>query len=181
MNKKVCFTALVYGKYQKYIPYFIYSCLHIHKFAFVKIYYIGAVSEKILKTLESLKQKGYSNFEICKPPFEDYSIFDDYKIKGGGTNTLFRYLFKYEDFKEFEYVYFGDIDILFLEEKVSFLDYHLGYFNKHNIPFSNIVRRDDDGNLTQRLTGLHFVKVKEYFSKTDAIVKKIIKNIEYRI
>jgi uncharacterized protein YcgL (UPF0745 family) len=74
----------------------------------------------------------------------------------------------------------GDVDILILPEQVSLLDYHKEQMERLELPFSNMVRADDRGMPTSRLTGLHFVKVDGYFEKVDPIIRQIWEDEHFR-
>lgn len=172
MDKSLCFSSFVFGSYQKYIPYYIYSIWKTYPTAFIKIFIEESLDSNINAVLNTLKESEIQNFEIIElnTSFEEYEV---YKMKGSGAKTLIRWLFGYEYFKNFEYVYIGDIDILFLPEKISILDFHIKQMKILNLPFSNKVRVDKNGNLTDRLTGLHFFKTKEYFHKIEPIISQI--------
>jgi hypothetical protein len=172
MDKSFCFSSFVFGSYQKYIPYYIYSIWKIYPTAFIKIFIEKSLDSNINAVLKTLNESEIKNFEIIElnTSFDEYEV---YKMKGSGAKTLIRWLFGYEYFKDFEYVYIGDIDIFFLPEKISILDFHLKQMEMLNLPFSNKVRVDKNGNLTDRLTGLHFFQTKEYFDKIEPIISQI--------
>lgn len=178
--KKICFTTFVFGTYQKYIPYYIYSVLNTYPDAFVKIFIDSSLQENVEKSLQEMIEHGFVNHEILFVNFDDLNFFSEYKIKGGGPKTLFRWLFKYDFFKEFEYLYYGDVDILVLPEKNPLLNLHMKQMDKFGVPFSNAVRRDDNGKLTKRLTGLHFVNVKPYFERVSPIIDDFLKDEKFR-
>lgn len=173
------FSSFVFGSYQKYIPYYIYSVWKTHPESYVKIFTDKKLEINIEETLTYLKENNIRNFEIVNfcDSFHDYN---KYKMKGGGVKTLVRYLIDIEHFYEFDYVYIGDIDILFLEEDLSIPDFHIRQMKQLGLPFSNKVRVDKNGIITKRLTGLHFLKTKEYFEKINSIILKIKNDKSYR-
>lgn len=176
---KLVFSSFVFGSYQKYIPYYIYSIWKTQPNCFVKIFIESSLESNIYETLEYLKRIKIDNFEIVilEDCFEEYKV---HKMKGGGVRTLIRYLIGREGFNHFDYVYIGDIDILFLPEEQSILDFHIKQLTKLDLPFSNKVRLDKNGELTERLTGLHFFKTKEYLEKINPIITRIKKDKIYR-
>lgn len=178
MDKSLCFSSFVFGNYQKYIPYYLYSIWKTHPNSYVKIFIEKTLEPNIQKILEYLKERGFENFEIIiwKASLEDYQT---YKIRGGGKK-LIRWILGQEYFRDFEYVYIGDIDILFLPEEKLILDFHINQMSKLGMPFSNKVRSDEKGALSERLTGLHFFKTKEYFERIDPITSRIRKDKTYR-
>lgn len=175
---ELVFSSFVFGSYQKYIPYYIYSIWKTHSNSFIKIFIEKPFELNILDTLEYLKDAGLSNFEVViwENSIDEYQ---SYKIRGGGKK-LVRWVLDPEEFKNFEYVYMGDIDILFLKEKQSILDFHRIQMAKFNLPFSNKIRLDNTGAPTNRLTGLHFFKTKEYFDKIEPIISYIKEDRIYR-
>ena len=179
MDKALCFSSFVFGSYQKYIPYYIYSIWKTHPDSYIKIFSETSLDPTIEEVLEFFKNKNIENFEviILETSIDEYMV---YRMKGGGIKTLIRYLIDKKYFKEFEYVYVGDIDILFLPEVESILDFHIKQLNILKLPFSNKVRINKDGELTKRLTGLHFFKTKEYFEKINPIISRIKKDTTYR-
>lgn len=173
------FSSFVFGSYQKYIPYYIYSIRKTHPNSYVKVFIEKALEVNIYKTLKFLNENNFKNFEIIEMQnsFEEY---DKYKMRGGGVKTLIRYLIGKEHFDAYDYAYIGDIDILFLPEQMSILDFHIRQLSELQLPFSNKVRLDKHGALTQRLTGLHFFKTKEYFEKVNPIISRIKMDQSYR-
>lgn len=70
------------------------------------------------------------------------------------------------------YTYIGDIDILVLDKEIYKV--HVEHANEIGLPYSNIVR-----STGLKLTGLHFVITKPYYSKLNRKYRmKIIKKIE---
>ncbi|RBP27162.1 hypothetical protein DFR65_1104 [Oceanihabitans sediminis] len=173
------FSSFVFGGYQKYIPYYIYSIWKTHPNSYIKVFTDKALEVNIYKTLKFLKENNIKNFEIIemKTSLEEY---EKYKMRGGGVKTLVRYLVGKEYFDAFDYAYIGDIDILFLPEQMSILDFHTRQLVELHQPFSNKVRLDKDGGITERLTGLHFFKTKEYFDKINPIISRIKTDQSYR-
>ncbi|MDX1774834.1 hypothetical protein [Oceanihabitans sediminis] len=172
------FSSFVFGSYQKYIPYYIYSICKTHPRAHVKIFIEKPLEQDISKVLDYLKLNGVDKFEVIewKASFDD---FQSYKIRGGGKK-LIRWILSKEYFDAFDYAYIGDIDILFLPEQMSILDFHIRQLVKFQMPFSNKVRLDKDGEVTERLTGLHFFKTKEYFDKINPNISRIKTDQSYR-
>ncbi|NMH25328.1 hypothetical protein [Flavobacterium solisilvae] len=178
--KKLCFTTFIFGSYQKYIPYYIYSIGRTYPEAYVKVFIDKSLNNKVLKCLDTIKTNGFVNFEIIPVNFQNLDYFNDYKIRGGGTKTLFRWLFDYKYFIDFDYLYYGDVDILILPEKEPLLELHVRKIKDFKVPFSNMVRKNDKGVILNRLSGLHFVETKQYFEKINPIICQILNNQVYR-
>lgn len=174
-----CFSSFVFGNYQKYIPYYIYSISKIYPTAFIKIFLEKSLQGNIKKVLEMFQKKGFVNFEVIEmqTSFDAYQV---YKMKGSGAKTMIRWLFGKAYFTDFDYVYIGDIDIFFLPETISVLDFHIKQMHTLNLPFSNKVRLDKEGKLTERLTGLHFFKTEPYFNKIEPIINRVQNDKQFR-
>lgn len=177
-ENKLCFSSFVFGKYQKFIPYYIYSIGQTYPKSYIKIFVDSSLEAHIHRALQILKENGISNFETVKLDI-DTSVFSGMNIKGG-NKKLVRWLVNPKYFENYEYIYIGDIDIFFLPEKTSLLDLHINQMNLLNVPFSNKVRRDRNGLLSNRLTGLHFIKTQEYYNKIHPVLKRLESNREYR-
>ncbi|MDC8000096.1 hypothetical protein POV26_03540 [Aequorivita todarodis] len=176
--KSLCFSSFVFGSYTKYIPYYIFSINKNYPDAFIKIFVYQHIDSKVKEAIKIMSDHKITNFEII-PLEKNILEFTSYKIKGGG-GKLIRWLVDSSYFKEFNYVYIGDIDILFLKEKQALLKFHTEQLKSLNVPFSNKVRIDEKGNYTNRLTGLHFFKTKEYFEKIDPILIRLKNDKLYR-
>lgn len=179
-KKEICFTSFVFGSYQKYIPYYIFSVLTTYPNAYVKLFIVEPICSKVDLILRQMSKDGFDNFEILFHEFNDLNIFNEFNIKGGGSKTLFRWLFDFKYFKDFKYLYYGDLDVLILPEIRTLIETHNEIMIINKIPFSNQVRLNEKGELTQRLTGLHFVETEPYFNKMTPIINQILNDISFR-
>lgn len=175
--KPLCFSSFVFGSYQKYIPYYVHSINKAYPKVDIIIFYLEELSLDIKSFLKDFKNViVYENFYT-----EKVDIIKDFNIKGGGNKTLLRFLIPGHFFKDYTSVYFGDVDILILKEKISIYDFHKNQAVVSNLPFSNRVRTlPNSKNISKRLTGLHFVLVKEYFEKIDPIIERFFNVESYR-
>lgn len=160
------------------MPYYIYSIWKTHPDSFVKIFIEDALQPNVLRSLKYLKDNGIRNFEIIDFNLF-YTEFEEHLKTGGGGKKTIRWLIGNEHYKDYEYVYVGDVDILFLFEEESIIEFHQKQLSKFNLPFSNKVRVDENGYPIGRLTGLHFFKTKEYFEKTTPIINRLKKDRSY--
>lgn len=174
----LCFSSFVFGNYQKYIPYYIYSISKTYPESFTKIIIEGKLNDSIKKILETLKGHSNYNFEILELE-TSFDRYEKFEMRGSGAKTMIRYLFDSSYFPNCDYIYIGDIDILFLPEKTSLLDFHINQIRVIGAPFSNKVRLKTDGSLSTRLTGLHFLEKKNYFKAVDPIIKKLLSDESY--
>lgn len=181
-NKKssLCFTTFVFGSYQKYIPYYIYSIGKTYPSAGIKILIKEELSPKIQLALNLLAKYDFQFEIISSNPFN--FLVESYKINDSNRRTgqLARFILSEECFLGFKYGYIGDVDIIYLPEKIRLIDFHKKNLLKYNIPFSNKVRRDKDGNIVKRITGCHFIEVVPYYEKVNPILKKLNNDFDYR-
>ncbi len=173
---KNAFSVFVFGSYERFLPYYVYSIEKAYPSVDIIIFYNSTLSTKVRKYLNSKSfVKVHENF------FEEYDFFKNYKILGGGGMTLLRCLIPKEYFSNYEFVYFGDVDVLILKDYHNLFDYHKQQAIKANLPFSNKVRLLPNGNLSRRLTGLHFIITEPYYNKVNPIIVKILENDSFRI
>ena len=197
---KLCIFTNVYGDfYQQFIPLYIYSILRIYPDYFVYVNVDRKINDFVLRQLSVIPYK--DNFKVVINPMattidlNKRDISDKSKLKRNMT-----WLFYDEFFKQFEYLYIGDVDIFICRETPSLLEQHIEHCKVLNLPYSNFVRsqymRVDkrlkviarialgrglteakswlrmENTIVRRMTGLHFVKVDEYFSAVRPLFKK---------
>lgn len=167
----ICFSSFVFGAYQKYIPYYIYAIHRTYPNAYVKVIYEGVVDRNVRAALTDLKENN-AHFEVLELPVDSFREYAHYPIRGGGKK-LVRWLLNPELFTPYTYAYFGDVDILIFPEQEALMEFHKRQMAELKLPFSNKVRLDEGGAPVQRLTGLHFVKTKEYFDGIGGVISKI--------
>ena len=154
----VCFTSVVYGWYQDYIPLFVYSVLKSYPQHFVRIFLYENLSDGNKASLELIKAQGFTSFEIIES-FTELDVF------GIPHKAAYRFIMGREYFPEFNYIYFGDIDFIVLnEDKNNFYEPYLEHCQKTGLPFSNSWNYDW-GRF--RACGLHFVIKNDYFNAMD--------------
>lgn len=159
---KMCVSVVSDKKYEKYIPYFIYFINKSYPTYHIKILFLGVLSNKI----KSLIQYMDNPLVTIEENFFKNAPTSNQELKS------IRWLIPKEIFKDFEYVYIGDVDMLICKEIPTLLEQHTTHIEKNNIPYSNCIRPK-----TTRLTGLHFFKVKEYYQQMGDIIKQQTKKI----
>lgn len=159
---KLCFAPFVFGKYSRYIPLYIYSILKSYPDYFVKVFFRDFLSIKEKECLDLLRKQLSLNFEVVE------NFYSNVKTE---HPKLLRWLIKEEYFLDFENIYFGDIDFLIVKESSSILKSHLKHCKKINLPYSNVIRRG-----SKRMSGLHFIKRKEYYEKMNEEINYFINN-----
>lgn len=150
MNGTLCFCVSVFGEYRSYIPVYIYSILKSYPDAYVKILLEKTLSVEIKNLLRLLPYKNY----VVKENYWQDNFSNKFEKKAR------RWMIPESEFDTFEYAYIGDVDFLIVKEKPSLLELHIAHCNKIGLPFSNEIRITEK----KRITGLHFIKVKEYYA-----------------
>lgn len=144
----------------------------------MKVFVDRTLTDRINRSVGWLRANGMNNFEIVKLNAQ-LETFSKYRIRGGGAKAV-RWILGAEYFRGFDYAYIGDVDVMILPEHEALLETHKRQMDVLGLPFSNKVRTDSNGNSSNRLTGLHFVKVEEYFSRIGPIATRIWNDLQFR-
>ena len=190
MNK-ICLTTVVYGDlYCDFIPFLIYSCHQAYPEYDILIYVCGKLPERIKNMIADLCVPNAHVFENCFKNIQSNRKLD-YKC--------LRWVLWDERFRNYDYLYVVDVDILYCREPIPLCEQHIQHMKITNMCYDNIQRSIKRtpfhwvqffsrikragftslgkfimGNkLERRVTGLHFVNVKQYFSVlTPQVLKK---------
>lgn len=180
-NSEVLLTTFVYGeKYQAYIPLLIYSCNKSYPEYDIMLFVYGSLNPKIKEQIEALN---YKNVRIKENSFSDCP-----KMTPRVSQCL-RWVLWDDTFKNYDYVYVVDIDMLYIREPEALHVQHKKHMQVQNLVFDNI-RREHKRDITKwttvlqrikygkyrswlkflfgnkieyRATGLHFIEVKKYY------------------
>ncbi len=169
--KSICISTYVYGSYTKFIPFYIYSVLKSYPDYYVKILVRDQLNKQEKKSLNLLKSNLSTNFEVKENYFNNINL-PEMETKGQSNKTL-RWFIPEKEFINFKYAYIGDIDFLIVREDPPLLDGHLSHCKETNLPYSNRIR-----NGTERLSGLHFIIVKDYYEKIGSIINYYLNNLD---
>jgi hypothetical protein len=172
-GKGLCFSCVVFGDYQKYIPFYIYSALKVYPDAYCKIFVDRVLDKPVADSLDLLSKNVINRFDIDYVFLKRMDMLDEInelKIMGG-NKRIARWLIPQECFADFDYVFIGDIDFLILKESESLINFHLKRSEQYGLPFSNIIRPLKNSQIP-RLSGLHFIKTEEYYNRLN---KEIIR------
>lgn len=179
---KVCFTTYIYGdKYQNFIPWVLYSVGKSYSEYHVIIFINGSLRDDLRPLIDKIK----GNFDIVENTFNDCPKMVPVKAQS------LRWVLWHEKFKEFDYLYYIDVDMLFIREPIPMHEQHIRHMNFIGSDcVSNILRRKvlphgiKDWYTTYfnlkyggvksvvrqmfarsvlRVSGIHFVKVSTYF------------------
>lgn len=162
MSLQLCFSPFVFGNYTRFIPLYIYSILKSYPEYYVKVFCRNDLKPNEKIALDLIRNNLSQNFEIVNNFHR--------KIKTHHPKLL-RWLIPENQFENFENVYFGDIDFLIVKEKHSILKTHLNHCSAINLPYSNVIRKN-----SKRMSGLHFVKRKEYYEKMNSTIRHFLKH-----
>lgn len=156
---KLCVVMYVAGeRYADYIPLFLYFMDKSYPEYFSIICYKTELPQRIKTDLELLDQE---HFLIKEHIFEDYPEVDQI-IKS------LRWILCLPEFEQFDYIFFGDIDILMIREEPTLLEEHKRILETVSVPFTNTTGID----FGRQVTGLHFVERKSYFEKMNSTIGK---------
>lgn len=163
-QKSCCFTTVVYGWYQDFIPIYIYSILKAFPQHYVKIFVFEELTQNNKDSLELVRQNLSDRFQVV----ENFSDLNWCELPHKAAT---RFLMTREYFEGFDYVYFGDVDFLIYNKfDDNFVDHYLGRCEKTQLPFSNEFNYYEN---KYRVTGLHFVIKDPYFDAMDEIIDEM--------
>ena len=182
-KKELLVVAFVFGKeYQGYIPIFLFSLYKNYPAYDARIYVDRKLGKEIQRLIALLP--GYG---------EKYQIILVNKITKEllpQQMKAYRWLLYDTVFEQYKYLYIGDIDIYICKESIPLHEQHVKHMNSQKLVYSNIVRNYDGPpkwirehqNILikiklytlivriyqeffyhKRLSGLHFINVKEYY------------------
>lgn len=163
LQSKNAFVAYVFGTYEKYIPFYIYFINKNYPNDDILVFSQGKLSSNIKRSIST-----FNNYYIHE------NILLEHKDIGGGGSRVLRYLLPKDYFREYKYVYVGDVDIIILKEKESLFSFHKSQMKDIDLPFSNKVRLLPNGHNAKRLTGLHFFEVSPYYDKIEELASRIL-------
>jgi hypothetical protein len=160
--KKICISSFVYGDYADYIPVYIFSILKAYPEYEVKIFLHDELTTNVGSALDFIKDNLSNRFIIV----ENY-------YKSRVPHKYLRWVIPHRDFKEYDYVFINDVDFIILREKPSLLEFYQSHLNKFSLPFGNFIRKNIQDQ-PKRLSGSHFIKVNDYYKKTESIIKEVL-------
>jgi len=155
MAPSLLISTVVDATYQSYLPLFIYTLKTSYPSYHIKIFTHGNFNQQVKNALNLIK----FDFELVPHLFDNYAKYKYSPIS-------WRFIISPEHYREFDYVYITDIDMMILEEKVSLLNFHLNEMSETGLCYSNSRRNKKHWKGTTSLTGLHFVSQK-WFNKTE--------------
>lgn len=198
--KDLLIITFVFGvEYQGYIPIYLYS-LYINYPEYDSIIYIDRkLAPKYNMMLTNIP--GYSNGK-----YKIKEVGEKFDGLPSQQKKAYRWLKFENEYLKYKFIYIGDIDIFICKERVPLHVQHINHMRAQNTIFSNIVRDNDSSKFLmkyegvlnklkvyrflefiylkliyhKRLSGLHFVETRLYYSKTEKYRKKYLKCFESR-
>lgn len=200
--KKICIVMYVFGDtYQEYIPLFLLSLFKVYPDYGVRIYLDRPLSEKVSGGVEMFADRDVTIIQS----YEDGLKLTKKARSFDQIGKSVRWLVYDKAFEDYEAVYIGDIDILFFAEKNPMFEEHIRHCDFLKKPYSNIAREQKlnkklapkpvarnfvkfgvgqtlrfyaDGKKTiTKMSGLHFMKTKEYFPKMLKLRENVVKEL----
>ncbi len=156
----LCITTYVYGKYIEYIPSFVYSVQAAYPDAYVKIFTPDRLTDTLHSLLSVLRQE---TFQV-REGYRISKIFDRQKHA--------RWLLPEDEFKDFDYLYVGDIDFVIVRETPSLLDLHKEHCSRIGKPYSNLIRP----KRPTKLSGLHFIERQLYYASMARVIQDAVEH-----
>jgi hypothetical protein len=145
MNK-VCITTVVDSRYMEYAPLFAYCVKKVYP------------SYRVILVLRD-------NCPYDLPGVETVRLFDTFP-RYPYISIALRFVVPPDVYREFDYVYITDIDMMIMPERIAIDDFHLGEMVVTNLSYSNSLRNIHHYAGFESLTGLHFA-TKKWFAQTD--------------
>lgn len=152
---RLCVSTVVDANYSSYLPLFIYTLKTSYSDYYIKIFTHGRFSQQVTNALNLIK----FDYELVPDLFNSY-------VKYKFSPISWRFIIPPEHYKNFDYVYITDIDMMILPEKISLLNFHLNEMGETGLCYSNSKRNKKHIDGHRSLTGLHFVS-QEWFVKTE--------------
>ncbi len=162
------FFTCANAKYERYVPLYLISCLLMSDGAKVEVG-IESISflENHRELISYLNAHYPDRFLIRRVNWHDFQ---------GKTYLPHVVRFITEPKTKADYVYIGDVDILFLD--TEFPQQHLAFMERTGLPYANSVREITVGTGEQRTTGLHFTKWEAFYPLPDLSGIKLYGNID---
>ena len=192
MDPKICLSTFIFGRrYQGYLPLLIYSIKKSYPQYHPIVFIHESLRSDVKENLSKINQLG--SFDVIDGYFAEIDIQSVFQGKA------LRWLLNDPTFHDYDYLYFIDIDMLYCKEPIPLHEQHVKHMDRTELPFSNVVREKKTNNrsiktflrrvknygvqnasnnylkgtvVEKRLTGLHFVKVQEYFKQISKIQEK---------
>ena len=171
---KLCISTVVDECYQAWMPIFIYCCKIQYPEYDIKIFTNGVLdithADASFVLANALMKNNIGGVDIINGYFKDWH-------HSTYSPIAWRFAIDKEEYKDYDYVYITDIDMMILREKVELLHFHLNEMAQTGLCYSNSIRNKKHWKGDQSLTGLHFARY-EFFERTNEVMKKYAKKLK---
>lgn len=192
-RKSLCLTTYVFGnKYQGYIPILLYSLLRAYPDYHPVIFVREKIDAELKKTINAIEK------ELGRVTVID-GMYQSCSFKHIQKGKSVRWILDKNVLMNFDFCYFVDIDMFYIQENPSLLSQHIEHAALLGLPYSNIVRRNSftpyspqnvklrlqsfgliealnfsikKSLLAYKLSGLHFIICKEYYYHLQPVIDK---------
>lgn len=164
-------STFVHGWYVDYIPIYIYSIIKSYPLYKPRVFIQNTLDKNIIESLNLIP----SNFDIIENKFNDKINKDPSK-----KPYYLRWLLSESDFHGLDCVFICDVDYIMLKEDPPMHEQRLLICKNINQPYANFLRKKSN-NYPERISGWHFIKVKEYYEKTKIVIEDIINDKNFDI
>jgi hypothetical protein len=148
-------STVVDETYSWYAPLFIFCLRKAYPEYDIRIFTHGKWSKEVKNALQFV-----DGYELIP------GLFDGWP-KTKYEPICWRFLVPPEYYKDYTYIYIGDIDIMILREKIEIMDFHINEMNETGFNYSNSLRTRKSWKGRESFTGLHFCNY-EWFERTEA-------------
>jgi|LGVF01.1.fsa_nt_gb hypothetical protein len=163
MKDSLCVATYASGReYLEFIPVYIYSILKAYPDYEVVIFCAEILPDNIRNSLSYIE--GMGAFSVEEGYLKHVPSGFDKKISAACK----RWFVYSQKFKEYKYLYIGDIDVFILPEETPIHEQHLKHCEAIDLDYSNVRRRANG----KRLSGLHFIKTEAYLERMLPVVEK---------
>ncbi|MDT3369867.1 MAG: hypothetical protein LIR40_14705 [Bacteroidota bacterium] len=198
MKDRVCLTTFVYGeKYQDYIPLLLYSCKKAYPEYDIVLFLYEPLRTDIKRILDEI------GIDLSGVIIKENAYHHIGKMDSWICRTI-RWTLWDESFNKYDYLYIIDIDMFYIKEPVAIHEQHKIHMEVLGLPFSNVKRHsyvksrdklnilrrlkhaglinfieflNSHGKEQNRVTGLHFVDIKKYYTILDKSMRDSIEKM----
>lgn len=155
-------VTYVHGWYVDYIPFFIYSISKVYPDYEIRVFLRETLPDHTRFNLSLLDG---ANFKVIEGYLADVGCRNDKSKKP----YYLRWLIPHYSISDLDTAFICDVDLLMLKESTPLADFRSAICDKLGLPFANYIR-EPHPDYPPRITGWHFIKVKEYYDVVGEII-----------
>jgi len=170
---KILVVTVAFGSYHSFIPYFIFTTLLKNPHYYVKVI-TDKKSVELLAALQIIRVQLSSNFELCVEPKIN---FKEEVVPHYFYGKYYKIIMDDKLFEGFDYVYFADVDHIFLSADKNRVEAGISIIEKLDTTFyNNLV--SIKGVKERLCNASHLINVKKYVKKYGQTLKYYRENID---